>query len=134
MTRISKFAASLLIFVVPPLASEAHAATACPVMLYAGKFDGSSVSLSFMNKAKTPIRQLDFVCVGLQRQERVNRGCHRETGIFFPGTPYNIKFDYSGTIPPKLEVSLSAVQLDGYSWSAGHDQQCHAVRMIRKHS
>jgi hypothetical protein len=134
MTSVDKFAVSLLIFVVPTLVSEVRAATAYPVMLYNGKVDGNSISLSFMNKSKIPIRQIDFVCVASRHQKAIHRECHRENGIFFPGTPYNIRFDYTGTTPSNLEVSVSAVQLDGFAWTAVHDQQCHAVRIVRKHS
>ena len=42
------------------------AGIACPVMLYGGKIDPGTVSVSFMNRGKVPMSQLELYCTPLQ--------------------------------------------------------------------
>jgi hypothetical protein len=46
-----------------------QAGVACPVMLYGGKIDQGTVSVSFMNRGKAPIRELGLSCTPLQGQK-----------------------------------------------------------------
>ena len=45
-----------------------HAGVACPIMLYDGKINQGTVSVSFMNKGKVPMSELELYCTPLQGQ------------------------------------------------------------------
>src|ERR1700677_1731582 len=74
------------------LAQQARAEIACPLMMFDGKSEQDDLGLTFMNKAKVPIRQIEFYCPSLNGQSERRSVCHTETGIFYPGTPYPIRF------------------------------------------
>ena len=56
-------------------------------MLYAGKVSQGTVTLTFRNQGKAPIRELDLACTPLHGHKA---DCHQEAGVFFPATPYDI--------------------------------------------
>ena len=92
--------------------SPLAASTACPVMLYGGRLDHGAVSLNFMNRGKVPIRQLGLYCASMQGHKTKRFECHSETGVFFPGTPYSLRFDYPEKTSSLIEISVkNAVSL-----------------------
>jgi hypothetical protein len=56
-------------------------------MLYDGKVSGDTISISFMNKGKIPLRHFVFFCAPPPRKRQRHYDCHIEAGIFFPGIP-----------------------------------------------
>jgi hypothetical protein len=108
------------------------ASMACPVMLYGGKLDRGAVSLNFMNRGKVPIRQLGLYCTSLQGHNRRRFECHAEAGVFFPGTPYTLSFDYPDKTSRLIEVSVKNAVLDGYMWTSTHDQPCRPLKVFKR--
>jgi hypothetical protein len=110
-----------------------QAGIACPVMLYGGKVDQGTVSVSFMNRGKAPIRQLELYCTPLQGPKPKRSDCHTEAGLFFPGTPYMMSFAYPGKSPRTMSLSLKTALLrDGSRWTSIHDQPCRSLRITNR--
>jgi hypothetical protein len=110
-----------------------QAGIACPVMLYGGKIDQGTVSVSFMNRGKAPIRELGLSCTPLQGQKAKRSDCHTEDGVFFPGTAYSISFTYSGKTPRTMSLSLKTALLsDGVRWTSIHDQPCKSLKISNR--
>jgi hypothetical protein len=110
-----------------------HAGIACPVMLYGGKIDQGTVSVSFMNRGKAPIRELELYCTPLQGAKPKRSDCHTEAGLFFPGTPYTMSFAYPGKSPRTMSLSMKTALLrDGSRWTSIHDQPCKSLKVTNK--
>ncbi len=110
------------------------AVIACPVSLVDGKTDQEGIVLSFRNKGKLPIQQLEFDCTPTRSPTAHRPTCHEETGLFFPGTDYTISFAYPNRAGSIL-VSLKAARLsDGSIWIFKRDQSCRPLRVARKRS
>jgi hypothetical protein len=110
-----------------------QAGIACPVMLYGGKIDQGTVSVSFMNRGKAPIRELGLSCTPLQGQKAKRSDCHTEDGVFFPGTAYSISFTYPGKTPRTMSLSLKTALLsDGVRWTSIHDQPCKSLKISNR--
>jgi hypothetical protein len=109
------------------------AGIACPVMLYGGKVAQGTVSVSFMDRGKAPIRELELYCTPLQGQKAKHSDCHTEEGLFFPGTPYTMSFSYPGKTPRTMSLSLKTALLsDGIRWTSIHDQPCKSLKITNR--
>ena len=110
-----------------------QAGIACPVMLYGGKIDQGTVSVSFMNRGKAPIREFGLSCTPLQGQKAKRSDCHTEDGVFFPATSYTISFPYPGKAPRTMSLSLKTALLsDGVRWTSIHDQPCKSLKVTNR--
>ena len=110
-----------------------QAAMTCPVRLSDGKIDQGTISISFMNSGKTPIRELNLDCTPIQGTKAARVDCHSEAGIFYPGTPYTIRFGYTGKASKAIEVSVESVRLqDGTIWTSTQDQPCRPLKIASK--
>jgi hypothetical protein len=110
-----------------------QAALACPVRISDGKIDQGTLSVSFMNAGKTPIRELYLDCTSLEGGKPVRKACHTEAGVFYPGTPYTMHFAYAGKPSKSLDVSVESIRLqDGTIWTAGQDQACRPLKIVQK--
>jgi hypothetical protein len=115
------------------LAQHSHAEIACPVMIFDGKAGQETLSLKLMDKAKVPIRQLEFYCTPLNGSPARRTVCHVETGIFYPGTSYPVRFNYAAKGAHTILMSLRSVQLsEGYIWTSTHDQACRSLRITSR--
>ena len=109
------------------------AGIACPVMLYGGKIDQGNVRVSFMNRGKVPMSQLELYCTPLQGSKPKRSDCHTEDGVFFPGTPYTMSFNYPGKTPRTMSLSLKTAFLsDGVRWTSIHDQPCKSLKVSNR--
>ena len=110
-----------------------QAAMTCPVRLSDGKIDHGTVSISFMNSGKTPIRLLNLDCTTIQGSKAARVDCHSEAGIFYPGTPYTLRFGYTGKASRSIEVSVESARLqDGTIWTSTLDQPCRPLKIVAK--
>jgi hypothetical protein len=122
----------LIAFMVGAFVHQSWAAIACPVTLVEGKADQDGVVLSFRNTGKLPIQELEFDCALANGPTAHRSFCHRETGLFFPGTDYTSSFAYSSRAG-SIQVSLQAARLsDGSTWIFNRDQRCRPLRIDRK--
>jgi hypothetical protein len=114
-------------------APSLQAAMTCPVRLSDGKMDQGTISISFMNAGKTPIRLLNLDCTPIQGGKSARVDCHSESGIFYPGAPYTLRFGYSGKASRAIEVSVESVRLqDGTIWTSTQDQPCRPLKIAQK--
>jgi hypothetical protein len=121
--------ACMALAVAQPLQAE----LACPVRLSDGKIDQGTISIRFMNGGKTPIRELNLDCTALGGGKAEHKACHSESGIFYPGTPYTVRFAYTGKAARSIEVSVnSAGLLNGSIWSSSQDQPCRPLKIVTK--
>ena len=132
--RANKAAIFLTACIMSASVSSSHASMACPVRLSSGKVDEGKIDISFMNKGKIPIRQLELYCAPLQGQKARRLVCHTESGVFFPGTPYSLSFSYPEKSPQAIEVSVKTVLLpDGTLWTSTHDEPCRPLKIVGQH-
>jgi hypothetical protein len=111
-------------------AQPSHAGLACPVMLYAGKVSQGTVTITFRNQGKAPIRELDFACTPIHGRKS---DCHAEAGVFFPATPYDINFSYPGRTPRAMVLQVkAAIYTDGLRWTSLRDQPCKPLRITNR--
>ena len=111
---------------------QSRAAIECPVSLVEGKADQDGIVLSFRNKGKLPIQELEFDCTPASSPTAHRPNCHVETGLFFPGTDYTSSFAYRNRAG-SIQVSLKAARLsDGSTWIFNRDQRCRPLRIDRK--
>ena len=122
----------VLCFVVGSV-KPSQAGVACPMMLYDGKINQGTVSVSFMNKGKVLIGELELYCAPLQGPKAKRSDCHTEAGLFYPGTPYTMSFAYPGKAPRTMSLSLKTALLrDGVRWASIHDQPCKSLRITNR--
>jgi hypothetical protein len=122
----------LVAFLVCGSVQQSRATIACPVSLVDGKAGENDIVLSFRNKGKLPIQQLEFDCTPSRGSKAHRLTCHQETGLFFPGTTYTSSFAYHNRAGSIL-VSLEAARLsDGSFWTSKRDQRCPALRIDHK--
>jgi hypothetical protein len=115
------------------LAQQTRAEIACPLVMFDGKSGQDDLGLTFMNKAKVPIRQIEFYCTSLNGQSARRSVCHTETGIFYPGTPYPIRFSKATKGARTILVSLRLVQFsEGFMWTSTHDQACRSLQIFSR--
>ncbi len=111
-------------------AQRARAEIACPLMMFDGKSEQDDLGLTFMNKAKVPIRQIEFYCTSLNGPSARRSVCHTETGIFYPGTPYPIRFSKATKGARTILVSLRLIQFsEGFMWTSTQDQACRSLQI-----
>jgi hypothetical protein len=129
-TRAGLATAFLAMIFLLASSQPSYAGLACPVMLYAGKVSQGTVTLSFRNQGKVPIREIDLACTPLHGRKS---DCHTEPGVFFPGTPYDINFSYPGKSPRSMVLSVkAAIYAGGLRWTSLRDQPCKSLRITNR--
>ena len=119
----------LVAFLVCGSVQQSRGTIACPVSLVDGRAGENDIVLSFRNKGKLPIQQLEFDCTPSRGPKAHRLTCHQETGLFFPGTTYTSSFAYPNRAGSIL-VSLEAARLsDGSFWTSKRDQRCPPLRI-----
>jgi hypothetical protein len=96
----------------------------CPIMLVSADANQDSITLSFMNKGKVPVQQLNLACT--------TRGtiCHTESGLFYPGMEYSIDFSYPGAAHRAKVVTLEMARLaGGVVWTRTPSQSCRTLKV-----
>jgi hypothetical protein len=112
---------------------QLHAQVACPATLITGELGKNNIKLSFMNKGKLPLQQLDFICTPPADKKSRDSICHTETGIFYPGNEYSINFAYAMPSRNVVTVSLKTALLAGGGVWTSKAQPCHPLKISRKH-
>jgi hypothetical protein len=134
MTCFSRLWTTLLLFSVTAFgALQAQAAIACPVILVNGHANQDGVDLTFINRGKLPLDDLELSCTSFTAQTTRRSACHAETGIFYPGTTYTVQFSLPQKDTRSILVSLKSARLsDGDTWTSSHDQSCRSLKIAVK--
>jgi hypothetical protein len=119
----------LMVSIVSAFVPQSWAVIACPVTLVDGNADADGVVLSFRNTGKLPIQALELDCALTGSQIAHRTSCHKETGLFFPGTDYTSSFAYRSHAG-SIEVFVRIARLsDGSTWMSNRDQRCRPLRI-----
>ena len=130
LTPTAPFRSMAALYLLILFAQCIRAELACPVRLSNGNANQKDLGLTFMDTAKVPIRQLEFFCTPIGEHSAGRSVCHVETGIFYPGTPYPIRFSFSNKGARTILVSLKSVRLsEEYLWTSTHDEPCRSLRI-----
>ncbi len=114
------------------LGQFALAAGRCPVTLISATGSLDSVSITFMNAGKLPIRRLEFNCklIG-DRSDSVR--CDEENALFFPGMQYTVTYAHRARVPELARVSLKSITFaDGYVWKPNPAISCRVLKVNLK--
>ncbi|MGA7290348.1 MAG: hypothetical protein WBX02_19760 [Terriglobales bacterium] len=121
----------LAVFVVL-LGQLANATGRCPVTLVSASGTLDSVSITFMNAGKLPIRRLEFSCK-LTGDRSDNIRCEEDNALFYPGMEYTVTYAHMARIPEQVRISLKSLTLaDGYVWKPNPAASCRVLRVDSK--
>lgn len=134
MTRFSRlWKTLLLVSMTAPGVLQAQTGIACPVIFVNGHADQDGIDLTFMNRGKLPLDDLELYCTSLTAQTTRRSTCHAETGIFYPGAPYTIRLSPPQKDTRSILVSLKSARLsDGDTWTSNHDRSCRSLKIAVK--
>lgn len=125
--------APILIIGLPGLV---QASGACPLTLVSGAGDRDSISVTFRNIGKLPIRRIEFSCVLAHGQAHPasSADCREDNAMFFSATPYTVRYAYPGGVPRTVLVSVKSVTLSGgYVWEPSRHETCRVLRIVPAH-
>lgn len=121
---------TLVIAILSLMAGRAVAGGACLVGLLSGEATTDTISLTFRNLSKTPIRRIDFNC----RQASAHGGktqrlqCSEPNASFLPQTVYTVQYPYPRGMPGPVTASISKVLFsDGYTWQPTPAMGCRVL-------
>jgi hypothetical protein len=124
--------AALILVVFPFLNLLAFGSGSCPINLLSAGGDANSISITFQNVGKLPIRQLEFDCVPLQESARKDQHitCREANALFFPGMEYTVSYPYPKGISSRILVSVKSITLsNGYVWKPSKNDRCGELRV-----
>jgi hypothetical protein len=121
-----------LTIIVVLLGQLANAAGRCPITLVSASGTLDSVSITFMNAGKLPIRRLEFNCK-LIGDRSDNIRCEEDNALFYPGMEYTVTYPHRARVPERVRVSLKSLTLaDGYVWKPNPAVSCPVLRVDLK--
>ena len=126
---------ALLLVIFSFLSPPAFAGGPCPVTLLSATGDANSISITFQNVGKLPIRELEFNCVPVQQhaEKAQPTSCREANALFFPGMEYTVSYPYPGGVPERILVALKSLTLsNGYVWKPSQRQLCRELRIYPK--
>ena len=124
--------APILILCLPGLV---QASCTCPLTLVSGAGDRDSISVTFRNVGKLPIRRIEFNCVLARGQaHKADADCREDNAMFFSATPYTVKYAYPRGVAKTVLVSVKSVTLaGGYVWKPSRHETCRVLRIVPAH-
>jgi hypothetical protein len=120
--------AALAVFLAP----LACASSTCPVMLVSGAGARDTISVTFRNLGKLPIRRLEFNCrrVNARAGKAERSHCYEPNVSFLPRTEYTLQYGYPDGKGPVL-VSLKSVMFsDGRTWKPSRRDPCRTLKIL----
>ena len=85
------------------LAPFADASSPCPLTLIGGEISPHSLTLSFWNAGKLPIRGVELNCTLIRAQTKTQSiPCREQNALFFPGPEYTVSYTYAGGCPGRF--------------------------------
>jgi hypothetical protein len=124
--------AALLPVISPVLSLLAFGSGTCPINLLQADRDANSISITFQNVGKLPIRRLEFDCAPLQEPGHKEQPitCREANALFFPGMEYTVSYPYPKGVSGRILVSVKSITLsDGYFWKPSKNDRCGELRV-----
>lgn len=118
------------IFLLSMAASACAAGSPCQVALLSGEANGGTISLTFRNLARVPIRRLDFSCrlTRAQSSKIQPPQCVEPNASFLPQSVYTVHYAYSrGTRGPVVVSVRRVLFSDGHTWQPTRALGCRVL-------
>jgi hypothetical protein len=112
------------------LAPRGETKSACPVMLVSGAKDQDTISVTFRNAGKFPIRRLEFNCkLANSRAKAAGQArCYEPNASFLPVGEYTVSYGIPGGSRGTVLVSVRSVTFsDGHTWKPTKRDPCRAL-------
>jgi len=122
--------ALLLLLLVP----RAEAASTCLITLISGTGDQNTISVTFRNTNKWPVRRLEFNCslAGVRANKADRAYCGEPNASFLPGEDYTVSYAIPGSARAPVLVSLKSVTFaDGRTWKPTKNDACRTLKIKR---
>ena len=111
-------------------APRGETGSACPIMLVSGSKDQDTISVTFRNSAKSPVRRLEFDCrlanapAGASEQAR----CYEPNASFLPVGEYTVSYAIPGGSHEAVLVSVKSVTFsDGHVFKPTKRDPCRTL-------
>jgi hypothetical protein len=112
------------------LASQGEAKSACPIVLVIGAKDQDTISVTFRNASKLPIRRLEFNCrlANSHTKAAGQARCYEPNASFLPVGEYTVSYGIPGGSHGTVLVSVKSVMFsDGHTFKPTKRDPCRAL-------
>ena len=104
----------------------------CPVVLLSGAATRNTISITFRNNNRYPLRRLEFDCrlVNDRTWTVQHVPCTQENALFLPHTEYTVSYSYMSGLHGPARVSLKRLTLStGTTWKASPRVACRVLKI-----
>ncbi|HEY6307277.1 MAG TPA: hypothetical protein VI488_12555 [Candidatus Angelobacter sp.] len=104
--------------------------SACPVVLVSGAEDQDTISVTFRNVGKVPIRRLEFNCQAANPRAKAaaQARCYEPNASFLPVGEYTVSYGIPGGSRATVLVSVKAVTFsDGHTFKPTKRDPCRVL-------
>jgi hypothetical protein len=111
-------------------ALRGEAKSACPIMLVTGAKDQDTISVTFRNVGKVPIRRLELNCKLANPPAKAagQARCYEPNASFLPVGEYTVSYGIPGSARGTVLVSVKRVTFsDGREWKPTKQDPCRAL-------
>lgn len=112
-------------------APRSETKSACPIMLVSGTKDQDTISVTFRNMAKAPIRRLEFDCRLANSRAGASSGqarCYEPNASFLPVGEYTVSYAIPGGSRGTVLVSVKSVTFsDGHTFKPTKRDPCKTL-------
>jgi hypothetical protein len=112
------------------VAPRSESKSACPIMLVSGTKDQDTISVTFRNMAKPPIRRLEFDCrlAGSRAGASGQARCYEPNASFLPVGEYTVSYAVPGGSRGTVLVSVKSVTFsDGHIFKPTKRDPCKTL-------
>jgi hypothetical protein len=121
---------ALPVLLVLVFALRGESKSACPIMLVNGAKDRDSISVTFRNVGKDPIRRLEFNCklANPPAKSPSQARCYEPNASFLPVGEYTVSYGVPGGARGTVLVSVKSVTFsDGREWKPTKRDPCRSL-------
>jgi hypothetical protein len=121
-----------LVLLALALTSQGEAKSACPIVLVTGAKDQDTISVTFRNVGKVPIRRLEFNCaLANSRTKAASQArCYEPNASFLPVGEYTVSYGIPGGSRGTVLVSVKSVMFsDGHTFKPTKRDPCRALTL-----
>jgi len=104
----------------------------CPVMLLSGTVEQNTLTITFRNDGKSPIRTLEFNCNQVDAEaDKLNHiHCIEEKAHFLPGSENTVRYNGLDFKPVPVLLSVKRITFsDGSNWKPSKHTSCQALKV-----
>jgi hypothetical protein len=109
---------------------KAFSPSACPIVLVTGAKDQDTISVTFRNVGKVPIRRLEFNCAPANSHARAanQARCYEPNASFLPVGEYTVSYGIPGGSHGTVLVPVKSVMFsDGHTFKPTKRDPCRGL-------